>query len=85
MDSGPPPIVLHRPHLEQQLIHRRFARDDDLVLPAIGRHLVQGGVDLARIDVLAADREHVVDAPEDALRKPRIGASRRDSARPSTR
>ena len=60
---------------QQKLVHRGFAGDHDAMLAAVAGDLVEHGVDLARIDVLAADREHVVDAPEDALRQARIGAS----------
>src|SRR5689334_3606166 len=62
---------------DQQFVHRTFACDHDAMLAAVLRQRVQHRVDLARIDVLAADREHVVDAPEDALRQARIGASAR--------
>ena len=68
---------------QQQLVHRALAGDDDAVLAAVAGDLVERRVDLARIDVLAADREHVVDAAEDALRQPRIGAPARVRARPS--
>src|SRR6266576_276492 len=44
---------------------------------AVARRLVERGVDLARIDVFASDREHVVDAAEDSLRQTGIGASAR--------
>ena len=64
-------------HPHGELVHRALARDDDAVLAAVSGGLVENGVDLARIDVLAADREHVVDAAEDAHRQPRVGAAAR--------
>ncbi len=65
---------------DHELVHRALAGDDDPVLAAVAGQLVQHRIDLARIDVLAADREHVVDAPEDALRQARIGAPARRRA-----
>ena len=66
-----------RLHPQHQFVHRRLAADHDAMLAAIVRQFVERGVDLARIDVLAADGEHVVDAPENALRQARIGAPAR--------
>jgi len=74
LDAAVEHHLLVRFHPQQQLVHRRLARDDDLMLAAIARRLVQRGIDLARIDVLAADREHIIDPAENALRQPRIGA-----------
>ena len=58
-----------------ELVHRALARDDDPVLAAVTRELVDDGVDFAGIDVLAANGEHIVDAAENAVRQSRVGAA----------
>src|SRR5712691_13050577 len=47
------------------------------MLSSVMRELVQRSVDLARIDVFAADGEHVVDAAENSMRQARICAAAR--------
>ena len=51
------------------------------MLAAVPVEQVHDGIDLARIDVLATDGEHVVDAPEDAMGQARIGPSARARTR----
>ncbi len=65
---------------DEQLVHRALAGDHDPVLAAVAGEPAHHRVDLARIHVLAADREHVVDAAEHALRQPRVGAAARIGA-----
>src|SRR5437016_5887429 len=56
----------------QELVHRLAARDDDPKLAAEPIDRAQRVLDRARVDVLAADDEHVVDPPVEAVRQPRI-------------
>ena len=50
--------------LHREFVHRAVAGDDDSMLAAVTFSLVEDCVDLARIDILATDREHVVDPAE---------------------
>src|SRR5205823_4227004 len=60
---------------DQQLVHRPGARDDDAELAAEAWDRPQGVLDRARIDVLSAHDEHVVDAPVEPARQARVGAA----------
>ena len=66
------PLLRLDPH--QQRVHRAVAGDDYAVFAGVSVQRVERLVDLARIDVLAAHLEHVVDAPVDAVGQVRIGA-----------
>src|SRR3989304_3838341 len=60
--------------LDHQLVHRLRPADDDPVLLAAAARCPQDFLHRARIDVLAAHDEHVVHAPVDSPRQPRVGA-----------
>src|ERR1700744_2667111 len=68
-DTARGEYLVARFYAQQELIHRRIPRYDDLVFPSIARHFIERHVDLTGIDILAANREHVIDASEDSVRQ----------------